>query len=170
MLASTVQFSSNGRPADTRHAYPSQPRPPPAPEGTTRNPNPRPGRFTPAHDPYPSRPPTPTRRQDGRLPQDPTVCLRTRPATTHQLSPAGPKTIRPEGRATRRPRSVYSPAGTNRTSPSSQCSTHEQPPDAQTAPQMVSLTPSSQRPPPGQPRQTDPESIRGGIRCSLERR
>jgi len=53
--------------------------------------------------------------------------------------------------------------------PSSQCSTHEQPPDTPTVSQMVCLTPT---PPPTPPEDLArrPRSLRGGIRCSLERR
>ena len=65
------------------------------------------------------------------------------PATTTR-SPTNPEE---QACTSRRPK--------NRPGPSSQCSTHEQPPDTRTVPQMACLTPT----PRGK-----------GIRCSLERR
>jgi hypothetical protein len=63
MLASTVQFSSNGRPRRLPRPPTPNPTPPSGEEAC--------GRFDRTDDPCP-RPPT-TR---GRLPQDPTVCSR----------------------------------------------------------------------------------------------
>lgn len=159
MLASTVQFSSNGRPADTRHAYPhnqgavhTSPRPvtiktPGPPDSHHHETNPR--KHPPKEEPIAS---------------GPNSVLANQTNPHHQRSPTQPRRARP-----RRAVVCTSRPARRQPDPSSQCSTHEQPPDTRSVPTMVCLTPT--------PPTTRPENLaqaaaklRGGIRCSLERR